>query len=201
MNRIIALSTLFIVAFATAALAESGAGAAAGEHHPSPLDFSFIASVINFVLFVYLLIRFTKKPIADLIATRSEELKEVVAQVTAQREALAGQKAELEAAISELEAGANDRVMVAKQHAEEEARHLVEEARVQADSLISDAKARAEGILKSAEGDAIDHFVSSLLSELREQITATDSATVDAAFLGRVQAAVKDSDLNNSAGA
>ncbi len=163
------------------------AGGGGGSHGP---DLAFLFAIINFVLFVIILIKLLRNPVKQMFEQRSEELRGLIEKIREEREALTERKKELEEAVAKFEAASDDRIKIARNAAQEEAGHILDECKRQAESLVEGAQARAEDILHSGQEEAIDKFVASLLKELEEKLAAQDATIVDNAFAERVQNAV-----------
>ena len=172
------------------ALASEQAEHGAAHHAVGP-DKAFWFAVFNFVVFVGLLIKFTRQPIADFLAERHGALQKTIAEVKQQREELAQQQADLARALAEFESARAARVALATKAAQDEAEAIVREAREQANAMIEGARARAQGILQSGEDEAVRRFVNQLVQDAEAKIRSTDPATLDRGFVGRVSSSVQ----------
>ena len=126
----------------------------------------FVLPYINFSIFLFLAIKFFKKPIREMFAKRKTEYEDLVKEVNQVKEAALEKKSELESRLANL----NKEVSNIKENAEKE-------ANLQRDKMLRDAKVLADHMVKEAKRVA-DAEVARAKVEIRERIMSEVRAGV-----------------------
>lgn len=175
-----------IVAAILLVLPQVAMAASSGGHGPAPIDFTFISSVINFVLFLALLVVLLRKPTGVFLRARKLDLEALVERVQAEQNELATRTAELEAEIARFDEHKAERKVAALAAAEREAQKIIDAAKDQAEQMLNDAGARAEMLLRGSASGARDAFVSELMDKVREQVSANADDALDPQYASLV---------------
>lgn len=144
---------------------EHGEAEAHGGGHAAPFKpLEFAAGIVNFIIFMYLLIRFGGKGIASYFKNRAAIQMAAVSEA----QALLGEaKAifdEIKGRKDSLDAEVRDMLDSGKNRATEQAAQIIAAAKSQAERMVEDAKRTIAGEMAKARSDLREHLVNEALA-------------------------------------
>jgi len=119
--------------------AEATSHGGEGEHHVS-VGIPFFVAIVNFALFVYLLIRFGKQPIRNYLHNRSASYAQALASARKMEEETAKLAAEYRERLARVEEETRKILDQAEQEADRRKEAIIEGARKSAERMMADAK-------------------------------------------------------------
>ena len=157
-----------------------------GENGP----FGF--AILNFVLLVYLLVRFGKKPFVQFLETRHGTIRDNLAEATRMRQeaqakldAIKGKLSNLDAEIAEIKAGVRADAMREKDQ-------IIADARSQADQLIEAADRTLEDEVRRArrmlEREAVSAAMTAAEKMVRDKINSSDRKRINEDYFKQISA-------------
>ncbi len=165
------MKKIFLVVFSIVLFGFCATAFAVGEEHGSGFPVGeVIAAVINFVLFVWILIKVGKKGVIGFYQQRADQLNEAIEKA---QEALSKASALHEEASKRLsDAGKEADAIVdgARQAADKHAKNLVASAQSAADRILSDAKATIETESKRMTSELKAELAAKVVEMARSEI-------------------------------
>ena len=148
MSRIFA-ALLTIVAMAPQVAAAAGGG---GQHGPPTRGQWVLMAfyLVNFLIFVWLMRKFTKAPLRDFLASRRKELVEAMAEATKAKAEADRVKKEYEEKVAGLEAARTELIAEIRGIAESDREHAIQSAHEASERLMADVERTAESDLERA---------------------------------------------------
>jgi F-type H+-transporting ATPase subunit b len=144
--------SLAVLAWPTISAAATGAA-----HHDGPPTsgqwFLLLFTVVNFVAFAYLLVRFTATPLKEFLRGRRRELVELMAEAQRAKAEAEQLRKEYDAKAAALEQTRRDLIAEIKAIAEDDRARMLVEARAASDRLIRDAERAARSDVERARGE------------------------------------------------
>ncbi len=138
----------------------------------------FVGRVFNLAIVVGLLVWIARKPLANFYASRSESIREQLAEAQRARAEAEAKLAEIEARMSHLDQELGEMKAAAEKDAELEYKRLVEAAEEEARKIAGKAKEEIEGITREAYLDLKAHAAELAVSlaeqKIKGQITEED---------------------------
>jgi len=166
------MKKLFLVIFSTVLLGVCAVALASDAEHGGggfPVG-EVIAAVVNFILFVWILIKVGKKGVSSFYQARADQLNDAIAKA---EEALTKAAALHEEAAKRLsEAGKEADAIVdgARQAADKHAKNLVASAESAADRILSDAKATIETETRRMTAELKGELAAKVVEMARDEI-------------------------------
>ncbi len=138
----------------------------------------FVGRVFNLAIVVGLLVWIARKPLANFYASRSESIREQLAEAQRARAEAEAKLAEIEARMSHLDQELGEMKAAAEKDAELEYKRLVEAAEEEARKIAGKAKEEIDGITREAYLDLKAHAAELAVSlaeqKIKGQITEED---------------------------
>ena len=134
-----------------AAHGEAAHGEAHVEHHEATFKAKeFIAALINFALFLYIIIRFGGKGVKSYFANRASEQMAAVKEAEALLAEVRQMHDKVKARRDNLEAEGQELIENAKRRAQKQADEILATARQQSEKVVADARRTIEGEISQA---------------------------------------------------
>ncbi len=151
----------------------------------------FIGRVFNLAIVIGLLVWVARKPLANFYASRSESIREQLAEARRARLEAESKLAEMETRMSRLDQELGEMRAAAEKDAEQEYRRLVDTAEEEANKIVFKAKEEIDGITREAYLDlkshAADLAVNLAGQKVRGQITDEDRRRLFENFLAGLE--------------
>ncbi len=151
----------------------------------------FVGRLFNLAVVVGLLVWVARKPLANFYASRSESIREQLAEAQRARAEAEAKLAEIEARMSRLDQELAEMKAVAEKDAELEYKRLVEAADEEARKVIGKAKEEIDGITREAYMDLKAHAAELAVSlaeqKIKGQITEEDRRRFFRSFLAGLE--------------
>ena len=142
---------------------------AAGAGGGSLLSFEMLFKGINFIILLFLLYRFARKPIAGMLSKIAVSSKETVDSAKKRLEAAQNELKEYQQKLANLEKELEERQKAAVEAIEAEKQKIIEDAEMQAKKLEEQSKNRIEQDLSKAKAE-IREFIANESIKLAESI-------------------------------
>ena len=153
-------------------------------------SWNFVLRVINYGIFLILLIYFARKPVVKGLRSRREKIKEELSQLEASREEAAKAKAEAAALLAKAEEDSMRLLVEYRHQAEAERARILEQAEQQIQHLHEQARLTIARETISAQSQLKNELALSALSTaekiLRHQITPKDQVRLNQEFLANL---------------
>lgn len=150
-------TSAFALSFAVLVWPTVSAAATGGAHHDGPPTAGqwllLLFTVVNFVAFAYLLVRFTAAPLREFLRGRRRELVELMAEAQRAKAEAEQLRKEYDAKAAALEQTRRDLIAEIKAIAEADRARMLVEARAASDRLIRDAERAARSDVERARGE------------------------------------------------
>lgn len=160
------------------------------KNQPPP----FLASVLNFGLLAFILVRFGKKPIAAALAKRKQSIMQDIDNAARLKEEAERRLEDYEDKLTRLEETLAELKAEYAAQAEVEKAHLIAEAEQRRDRMRRDAEFRVEQELKAARAmllqEAVESAVAAAEELLRQRVGKEDQDRVAEEYLKAIPAAV-----------
>ncbi len=163
------LTFLFLVVAATSLF-----GAGGGGHLPPGT--LFIASLVNFVLFLFVLVRFGKTPVSSFFAARESEIRSAFEAYRAEYEHTEAEIVRLRKAIADLPAEKERTLADYRRRAEEIYIARMNDARAQAAYIRETSEAFLSSAARERYLAVISMFADRLIHDLAERARSLDAA-------------------------
>jgi F-type H+-transporting ATPase subunit b len=169
------------------------------ENHKNPCDPKnmpppFLASVLNFGLFAFVIYRFGKKPLGDALVKRKQTIMAEIDTATKLKEDAEGRLQGYEEKLENLEETLTAMRAEHAAQAEAEKKHLLSEAEERRVRMRRDAEFRIEQELKAARAvlleEAVEGAVAAAREVLAKRTTPADLDRMAEDYLGSVGAAI-----------
>ena len=151
----------------------------------------FVGRVFNLAVVVGLLVWVARKPLANFYASRTESIREQLAEARRARAEAEAKLAEIEARMSRLDQELGEMKAAAEKDAELEYKRLVDAADEEARKLIGRAKEEIDGITREAYLDLRAHAAELVVSlagqKIEGQITEEDRRRLVENFIGGLE--------------
>ncbi len=131
-----------------------------------------VAAVVNFVLFVWILIKVGKKGVSSFYEQRAKQLNEAIEKAQDALKKATSIQEEASQRLEEAEKEAMAIVEGAQKAADQQAQNLVNSAEAAADRILSDAKATIETETKRMTRELKSELAAKVVEMAREQIQA-----------------------------
>lgn len=162
------LSGLFILTLTSLAFASGG-----GEE--TPLWKEYMWKIINFLVLVFILFKFGKKPLQNFLKQRSETIAKTLQEAKAAREAAEKALREVEERLRTKDAEIEAILSAAKRSGEQERNAIIEEGSKLKEKILEQAKSNIEFELKNAKkvikAEAVELAMELAEKKLREKLT------------------------------
>lgn len=156
-------SSVFI-SISSYAYASSGGGG-------SLLSWNMLFKTINFLLLIYLLHRFARKPLANMLRSSAENTKKTIDEARSTLEETKKELADYQAKIANLENELKKRRESALASIEAEKNQLIEDARNQAKNIEEQAQDRMEQSILQAKAEIREFLVNESIKMAEESIS------------------------------
>lgn len=168
--------------------------AQAGGHGPDTEWWvKFAASVVNFALFLYLLIRFGKKPILGFLQSRRTTYEQTLRDARQREEEARRVHEEYAAKLANVEAEAAAILEQAEKDAQRRKEAIIEAARASAAKMTRDARMTIENeaakLQEEIRGAIADLVMSKVETLLEENLNPSDRARLNDDFLKKLEEA------------
>jgi F-type H+-transporting ATPase subunit b len=166
------MKKLSLVVFATVLMGFCATAFAADAEHGSggfPVG-EVIAAVINFVLFVWILIKVGKKGVSGFYQQRADQLNEAIEKAQEALTKATALNEEASKRLAEADKEANALVDGARQAADKHAKNLVASAETAANRILSDAKATIETESKRMTSELKAELAAKVVEMARSEI-------------------------------
>jgi F-type H+-transporting ATPase subunit b len=151
----------------------------------------FVGRLFNLAVVVGLLVWVARKPLANFYASRTESIREQLAEARRARAEAEAKLAEIEGRMSRLDQELGEMKAAAEKDAEQEYRRLAEAADEEARKIIGKAKEEIDGITREAylelKAHAAELAVSLAGQKIKGQITAEDRRRLFENFLAGLE--------------
>lgn len=165
------LSGLFILTITSLAFASGG-----GEE--TPLWKEYMWKIINFLVLVFILFKFGKKPLQNFLQQRSETIAKTLQEARAAREAAEKALREVEERLRTKDAEIEAILSAAKRSGELERNAIIEEGLKLKEKILEQAKSNIEFELKNAKkvikAEAVELAMELAEKKLKEKLTIDD---------------------------
>jgi F-type H+-transporting ATPase subunit b len=174
-----------------------GAGAHAGEHHFDVK--SFIATVVNFLIWLAIVIVLLRKPLMEYLRTRRLSVIEGLEQSKRLREAAEQKHAEYTERLANLDKELAKLRQEMIQAGESERDRIIAEAEARAARMRRDAQFVIDQQMKQLKADltreAIEAAIAAAEQMLRDQTATPDQQRLAEAYLGNLESSIKDKEV------
>lgn len=160
-----------ITAFVLICSAQSALAASAGHSGGSLLSSEMAFKAINFILLLYLLNRFARKPVARMLSNSAQNTKETMDSVKEELAAAKARLADYESKIAVLEKELTSREENAMAAIEAEKEKMITDAREQAKNLEEQAQNRIEQDIIKAKSEIREFLVQESIQFAEKIIT------------------------------
>lgn len=174
-------SVAFALLVMTIELALASSGGGHGESHgTTPAQWMTLGfTIVNFSIFVFLMVRFTKAPLGDFLTGRRRELVEAMSAAARAKEEAEQLKSEYEAKAAQLDETRKNLIDELKEMASKDRERILAEAKATTERMQRDAELRAESELKAAK------------RELRAETARLAAEMAEADLRGKLDASVR----------
>ncbi len=149
-----------------------------------------VGRFFNLALVIGVLVWVARKPLANFYATRTQMIREQLAEAQSARADAEAKQAEIEARMSRLDEELREIREQAEKEAQEEYRRLIEVAGRDADRIVARAREEIEGMLRTAELELKAHVaelsVRMAEEKIRQEITNEDHNRLFAGFVAKL---------------
>ncbi len=166
---------------------------AAGSGGGSLLSLEMLFKAINFVLLVYLLNRFARKPIANMLSASAENTKKATEEAKAELEEAKTKLADYQSKLANLEKELEERRSNALAAIETEKQQLLADAESQVKNLEEQAQARIEQDIIKAKADIREFLVNESVKLAEETISKEIGSKEQKALLDNYAKFLKES--------
>lgn len=167
----------------------AGAEEVAGHSVEIPMAVTY--QVINFVIYIGLLVYFLRKPIKNFFSTREQVYKQALVKAESARKDAERRKHEVEQRLNSLELSANETLADARAEAAAIKKQIQEEATVLAQRLRDEASRSAELEIERAKSELRDEMLvqSVALAKklLQDKIAEPDQKRLQTEFVDKIQ--------------
>ena len=155
-------------------------------HQNGPLGFA----LVNFALLIYLLVRFTKKPLTGFLAGRHDKIKNDLAEAAALREKAEAKLAEINAKLNKFEQDVNQMKADVAKDAELEKQRIIAAAEAEAERLVKHAEETLAQELRRAramiEAEAVESSLALAEERIRKNINDADRKRLNEEYISRI---------------
>ncbi|RMF19369.1 MAG: hypothetical protein D6761_00545 [Candidatus Dadabacteria bacterium] len=168
------LLTLFMLAAAASPLyASEGAH---GEAHGKTL---LVYAVINFILFVGLIVWKMRKPVSVAVRNRYDRITTTLHKVEAERDALLAELEDAERRLADVDKEANELIEGLERAGRAQAEKLITDARAQADAARRAAELQAIAAERAASRELLERAAAELTAAARTKLEERVDSGVD----------------------
>lgn len=170
------------------------------ENHENPCDEKnqpppFLASVLNFAVLAYLLARFGKKPLAEALLKRKNDIMEEIETASKLKEDAERRLEEYEEKLDTMEDSLEELRAEFAAQSEQEKKHVLADAEERRTRMRRDAEFRIEQELKSARAELLQEAVVAAVAAAEEllvkRVSASDLDRMAEDYLKTVGASLK----------
>lgn len=177
-----------------------------GSHKPAPINWTsfnykgkgsqwasapFLFTLINFALLVYLLVRFTRKPLGGYLAERYEKIKTDLDEAARLREEAAKKLAEVDGRLANLDKEIGELKAAVADDAELERQHIIENAEKEAEALVSATERTLQVELERAkrqlEVSAIQAALQAAEKLLKKEVGEQDARRMHEEYFAQIE--------------
>jgi len=149
-----------------------------------------VGRFFNLALVIGVLVYVARKPLANFFASRSENIRQQLAEAQAARREAEGKLAEIESRMSRLDEELQEMKAAAEREAQAEYRRVLDDAQRDADKIIERARREIDGITRTAQMELKAHVadLSVQLAEetIRREISEEDKGRIFSRFVTRL---------------
>lgn len=177
-----------------------------GTHKPAPINWTsfdykgkgskwtsapFLFTLINFALLVYLLVRFTRKPLGGYLAERYEKIKTDLDEAARLREEAAKKLAEVDGRLANLDKEIGELKAAVAEDAELERQRIIENAEKEAEALVGASERTLQVELERAkrqlEVSAIQAALQAAEKLLKKEVGEQDARRMHEEYFAQIE--------------